>query len=233
LRKETGTLIASNRNVNAMITYGKVSCSRARCAKNASTYLDPADVVLVPHERPEPVDGLPRRAPRGVRDAERDERPHPVRPVQAEAPGGERAPVVRGHEHLPLAERVEERHQVADDVQRGVLLGAAVGHVGAAVPAHVGRHGAVPRGGQRRHLVAPGVPRLREAVEQQHRWRAGRPGLRHVHAHAGAQLHGAVRDVHVVVLLLRRLGDRGRRRAEAAAEVAEAVCDHRWGWSAT
>jgi hypothetical protein len=172
-------------------------------------HLDPADVVVVAEERPEAVDGLPRGAAGRVGDAERDERAHPVGPEQAEAPGHERAPVVRRHEHLALAERVEERHQVPHHVQRGVLRGRIVvvvaaprrRRVGAAVPAQVRRHGAVPGRGQRPHLVAPGVPQLREAVQQQHRGRASccccrrrAAGLRHVQAHAGAQLHGAVGD---------------------------------------
>lgn len=211
-------------------------------------YLDPADVVVVAEERPEAVDGLPRGAAGRVGDAERDERAHPVGPEQAEAPGHERAPVVRRHEHLALAERVEERHQVPHHVQRGVLRGRIVvvvvaprrRRVGAAVPAQVRRHGAVPGRGQRPHLVAPGVPQLREAVQQQHRGRACcrcRAGLRHVQAHAGAQLHGAVGDDGACRLVV--VG--GHRRlllvvvslvvvhVEAGAEAAEAGWDHeRW-----
>lgn len=73
-------------------------------------------------------------------------------------------------------------------MQRRVLL-CAGGGVGAAVAAHVGRHGAVVGCGEGQHLVPPRVPQLREAVEEQDRGRAGGlAGLGNVEVDAGVEL---------------------------------------------
>jgi ribosomal protein S13 len=92
------------------------------------------------------------------------------------------------------AERVEQGDDVADDVEGGV--GRDVGRRGgAAVAAEVRRHAAVAPRGQVRHLVAPRVPELREAVQEHHRGRAVAvgAGLRHVHRDA-VRLHRPVPD---------------------------------------
>jgi len=90
------------------------------------------------------------------------------------------------------AERVEQRHDVADDVEGGV--GRDVGRRGgAAVAAEVGRHAAVAPRGQVRHLVAPRVPELREAVQEHNRGVPFGARLRHVHRDA-VRLHRPVPD---------------------------------------
>jgi len=96
--------------------------------------------------------------------------------------------------YLAEAEHVEERDDVADDVEGGV--GGDVGRrAGAAVAAEVGRHAAVAPRGQVLHLVAPRVPELREAVQEYHHRLRARfllaAALRHVHRDA-VRLHRPV-----------------------------------------
>ena len=61
---------------------------------------------------------------------------------------------------------VEEGDQVADDVEDGVG-GWVGGDGGVAVAAEVGGQRAEAAGGERGHLVAPGEPQLREAVDEE------------------------------------------------------------------
>ena len=65
--------------------------------------------------------------------------------------------------------------------------------VGEVIAAHVGRHHVVAGLGQRPDLVAPGVPELGEAVQQNHE-RAG-AGLDVVQAYAGAHICLAMADL--------------------------------------
>ena len=65
-------------------------------------------------------------------------------------------------------EMVKERDDIADDVEDGVG-GGVVGDGGVAVAAEVGGERAEAAGGERGHLVAPGEPELREAMEEKHR----------------------------------------------------------------
>lgn len=81
--------------------------------------------------------------------------------------------------NLAMTEVVEEADEVADEVRDGVG-GGAEGGVGVTVATEVGGDGAEAGGGEGGHLVAPGVPRLREAVEEEHQVGA-LPLLRHVH----------------------------------------------------
>ena len=114
-------------------------------------------------------------------DAHVDQSPNPVGPEQAEVPGNEGAPIV-AHEEDPIQTKcVQEGYEVADDVEDGVTGGGGR-RVGVAVAAEVGGDGTVAAGGSREHLVAPRVPELREAVEEEHR-RAG-ARLRNVHVYA-------------------------------------------------
>ena len=92
-----------------------------------------------------------------------------------------------------------------------IVYCARVGRrVGAAIAAHVGRRGAVARRRQRRHLVAPRMPRLRKAVAQQHQ----RPLALRRHAHAQAaklenlqvgSIHPRLQRAHA------EFGDQGRQ----------------------
>jgi hypothetical protein len=87
--------------------------------------------------------------------------------------------VVADDEGAGLAEGVEEGDEVADDVQGGVVVDGRRG-VGAAAAAEVGRDDAEAGVGESRDLVAPGVPELREPVQQQQR--RPRALLYHMHA---------------------------------------------------
>ena len=71
---------------------------------------------------------------------------------------------------------VEEGDQVADDVEDGVG-GWVGGDGGVAVAAEVGGQRAEAAGGERGHLVAPGEPQLREAVDEEDRRPGGRAAL--------------------------------------------------------
>ncbi len=66
-----------------------------------------------------------------------------------------------------LAERVEQADEVAEQVELRILLHRRRA-VGLAVAAQVGSDGVVAGRGQGGELKAPGVPRLREAVQQHH-----------------------------------------------------------------
>jgi hypothetical protein len=64
-----------------------------------------------------------------------------------------------------LAERVDEAEHVVDE--RGhAVRGQLGGGGGPPVAAHVGGDGVVSGGGERGELVAPGIPELGEAVEE-------------------------------------------------------------------
>ena len=72
-------------------------------------------------------------------------------------------------EDLAETERVEEGDEVAHDVESGVAGRGGRG-VGVAVAAEVGGDGAVAEGGEGEELVAPWVPELWEAVEEEDWW---------------------------------------------------------------
>ena len=78
-------------------------------------------------------------------------------------PGHRRAPVMARDDRRRLAERVDQADDVTDEVKHRVLIDR-LRPVGPSVPAHVGRHRAKARLGERGQLVAPRVPRLGKAV---------------------------------------------------------------------
>jgi hypothetical protein len=73
-------------------------------AEYSTGYLEAAHVVVFPACGPDGLERAPLRLPRVVDDAEVHERPHQVRPEEAELPRHDGAPVVPDHEHLPQAE---------------------------------------------------------------------------------------------------------------------------------
>lgn len=87
-------------------------------------------------------------------------------------------------------QRIEQADQIADYVERRVA-GRARWRVGVTVAAKVGGDGAVAEVGEVEHLVAPGVPELREAVEEEHGWTGA--DLSYVHVYPVC-LDGAVLD---------------------------------------
>jgi hypothetical protein len=88
---------------------------------------------------------------------------------------------VADDDRLLLTHRLDQRHVVGDVTQHAVVLDRRRRRR-PAVPAHVDGDGPVAGGGQRRQLVAPGVPRFREAVDEQHQ--RPLPLLYHVQADA-------------------------------------------------
>ena len=62
-----------------------------------------------------------------------------------------------------MVKGVDERDEVADDVEDGIRPDV-VGGFGVAVAAEIGGDGAVDTGGEGEDLVAPRVPQLGEAV---------------------------------------------------------------------
>ena len=73
--------------------------------------------------------------------------------------------------HLLNPHFVKHPHQVPHDVQGGVLVGGRR-RVGVAVAAEVRGDGSIPGGWEEINLVAPWVPELREAVQEEN-WRPG------------------------------------------------------------
>jgi hypothetical protein len=121
------------------------------------------------------------RAAGAVGHAQPDHPADPVRPQQRGVPGHRRAPVVPGQHRLPFAEYVHQPDDVAGQVQDGVRIRGRRA-AGPAVPALIRRDRVESGGGQRGQLVTPRVPRLREAVQQQHERPAARLGDMHPQA---------------------------------------------------
>src|SRR3979490_125260 len=69
---------------------------------------------------------------------------------------------------LLLAKRTDETDHVADDVEYAVRRDFAR-RVGASIAAHVGRDRVISGGGERRQLIAPGIPPLRKTVAQENK----------------------------------------------------------------
>ncbi len=132
---------------------------------------DAGFLEVVPVEAPaEPLPHGPQRwlpAPEGRRHAQPRHPAHHVRPQQRGVPGHRRAPVVPDDERPLLAQRADQPDHVPHQVQDAVV-GHVLGVVAAAVPALVRRDHPEAGLGQRPELVPPGVPGLREAVQQQH-----------------------------------------------------------------
>jgi putative tryptophan/tyrosine transport system substrate-binding protein len=80
-------------------------------------------------------------------------------------PRHRRTPIVP-HDHRSFgAERIKEAHHIADEMKQGVLIDR-FRSVGSTVTAHIRRDGVESGCRQRRELVTPRVPALREAVAQ-------------------------------------------------------------------
>ena len=89
-----------------------------------------------------------------MHDAQRRNRSETVRSEQRGVPGDDGAPIVPDDRGFSDAERVEEGHHVADEMEDRVVGG--LGRRGAlAVAAHVWREHAIAGRGERRDLVTP------------------------------------------------------------------------------
>lgn len=134
---------------------------------------------------------------RGVRHAQQGDGVEDVRPEQRRVRGDRRAPVVPDDHRGTLAECLHHGRVVLHQ------LGHPVRHHrlrlrGAAVSAHVHGDRAVSRRGQHRQLVAPRVPGLREAVQQQDQGPAALLDEVDPAGGTGDQTVGAVRHVSSV-----------------------------------
>ena len=76
------------------------------------------------------------------------------------------------------AERTDQPGHVGDE--RSDVVGA--GDVGVAVPAQVGRDGAVASPTERRQLMAPRPRELGKPVQEEHQWTVGGPGRERMEA---------------------------------------------------
>ncbi|TQD91849.1 hypothetical protein C1H46_022559 [Malus baccata] len=92
-----------------------------------------------------------------------------VGPEQAEEPSDDGAPVVGHHEHLLLigCDGVQERHEVSNHVE---AVGEGGGGVSVATPSEVGGDDAVAEGGEGEDLVAPALPEIGNAVDEEDEW---------------------------------------------------------------
>ena len=98
-------------------------------------------------------------------------------------------------DRLLFAQRTHQFDHVAHQVQDGVLRHVGWG-VGGTVTTHVGGHGPKPGTGQRRHLVAPGIPGLRKSMAQQ--YQRTRALFRHAHGNAVDMVFGKNLSAHWV-----------------------------------
>ena len=114
----------------------------------------------------------------GGRDVEQHEMRQERGVVEGEAVGDAGAAVVPDEDHRPEAKRPDH---VGDIGRHGALVVARGGTVGVAVAAQVDRHDGEPLG-ERRHHLAPHVPRLRVAVEEDHARPRAHPPIVNPHA---------------------------------------------------
>ena len=126
--------------------------------------LDVERVVAAHH--PEQVGGS-EPVGRGIGDAQQGDRPEHLGAQQRRRAGDRRPPVVT-HDHGPVpTQSLDHPHAVPDQVDQAVGV-----HPGGAlrrpVAPNVDRHGPVAGRRHRRKLVTPRVPRLREAVDEEH-----------------------------------------------------------------
>ena len=107
------------------------------------------------------------RCARHVRNTDPNNGAHELRVKESELPSQVAAPVVADDDGLLNLKRAEQRRQIAG--QRFDVVGLdRLRRAAAAETAQVGRDRAPPRLRDRLHLMAPRIPKLREAVEQQH-----------------------------------------------------------------
>ncbi len=109
--------------------------------------------------------GRPHRPPRPERHAEADHPAEAVGAHQSRMPRDRRAPIMAGDDCLLGAQSIEEADHVADQMEKGILIDR-LRTIALPVPAHVGRHRMEPGRGERRELMAPGVPGFGKAVAE-------------------------------------------------------------------
>ena len=89
-------------------------------------------------------------------------------------------------------EHVGQSEQIGDQFL-GRIIGDILRFVARPEPAQVG-HDQAKVALEQRHQRAPGAVRFGEAVDQDHRWRIGRPGERDVHRDPGGKGEAALSD---------------------------------------
>src|ERR1700722_16819226 len=80
-------------------------------------------------------------------------------------PSYRRAPIMARDYRLPFAERVQQPHHVANELEECVLLDC-FWLIGPAVATHVRRHRTKPSGRKSGELMTPRVPTFRESMAQ-------------------------------------------------------------------
>ena len=114
-------------------------------------------------------------------------------PKQRSVPGDRGSPIVTGNHRLLGAERIEQSHHVADEMEQSVLVDR-LGPIRLAVAAHVRCNGAESGRRQRSELMAPGIPGFRKAVAQNHERPVALLGNVQLNA---VRLDGALRDARL------------------------------------
>jgi hypothetical protein len=102
-----------------------------------------------------------------------------IRTHQRGVPDKDAPPVMTDKNGLLLTERVEQAHQIPNQMEQRIDSGIG-GLVGLAVSPQIRDDDMVASLSQRGHLIPPGVPQFREAVTEQHK-RTGSL-LRNMHA---------------------------------------------------
>jgi hypothetical protein len=111
--------------------------------------------------------GRQRLGARPERDAEGGDRPEAVGPRQRSLPGNASAPIMTDDDGGRRAQRIQNAHHVADEMQDCVLIDG-LRCVALAVAAHVGGNDTKAGYSKRIDLMPPGEPGFRETVHKKH-----------------------------------------------------------------
>src|SRR5437016_3246963 len=109
----------------------------------------------------------PHRAARPEWHAERGNRAEAVGAQARRLPGDVGAPIMADDHGGPGLERIEQAHEIADQMKDRVLI-YRLGYLALAVAAHIRCYGVEARCGERADLVAPGIPGFGKTVAQEH-----------------------------------------------------------------
>lgn len=134
--------------------------------KMEKSYLESANVEIITKLIPQELNGISGWISRSERDAQRNKSLDSFRAEQSECPGDSSPPIVADQENTIDGEIVEKAEEVADDVEDGVG-GKEDGGIGVAIATKVGSKDTVAKVGEELELVAPRVPELGEAVEEE------------------------------------------------------------------
>ncbi|KAL6981990.1 hypothetical protein U1Q18_023608 [Sarracenia purpurea var. burkii] len=126
--------------------------------------------MVVPKQAAKHIERLDCGNPRDEIDTQIDQSLDPIGSEEAQEPRHVGAPVVAHHRHLLSAghDGVEQRNEVVDNLEDGELGEVADGSTGGvAVAEEIGSHDSVSSCCHVQNLVAPQVPELWEAVDEE------------------------------------------------------------------